>query len=453
MTLSNTNPNNFLVSALTDYQVLDHAYKGSDGFKDGGYLTPHWREKGDRYQRRRNDCWYLNVFKPIIDAHVESIYKIAPKRELNSDVLEEIEKDIDGKGNSANVFFKRSTRQATLQGKHYILVDNVENPETNKAKAIEERSLPYVVMINRDRVEEDETEYDKFGNILKIKYSIKSKNEQGEEITNFKIWTPSEWVLENEEGKVIEGGSNNLGIVPIVEYFQVDSEDKAPQSDFFHVAKAAFRVFNLTSNIQEQEDNQMYSILTLPKDGKNQKNLGTSNALTFHPDARKGPDYIAPNVEPIKVLIENVASLVVKMYDMSSLAIIKGLANASGESKRWDYEKTETVLAGRAMAAEIAEVQVWNIIQKYLNLKNDIGVTYTRKFTFVDADKEIEKALSLLEMNLGPVGNAEVKKVSAFTTLNYIDSERMELINDSIDEQAKEDEKNIDLFDDSVDGE
>ena len=85
---------------------------------------------------------------------------------------------------------------------------------------------------------------------------------------------------------------------------QVDFITKA---EFFQVAKASHRLYNLTSNIQEQEDNQMFPILTLPKDGREQKTLGTNNALLFPPSASKGPEYIAPSVDPINTLIQNLS--------------------------------------------------------------------------------------------------------------------------------------------------
>jgi len=439
MSLDDTARGNIVYSDLEDYNILKDAYDGGEGFKDGTYLTPHWRESATRYNRRRNDCWYLNVFKPIINAHTDSIYKTEPQRDLNNVELEAISQDADGKGNSANVFFKRATREATLQGKTYILVENSTNPETNRAAALEKRDLPYLVLITRNRVEEEDTVYDKFGNILQIKYWIKKKVE-GKEKKFYKTWTIEAWFLSDEEEKIIESGVNELGVVPIVQYYGTDTDELNPMSDFFQVAKAAHRVFNLTSNIQEQEDNQMYSILTLPRSGKDQKSLGTSNALTFDPASSKGPSYITPGVEPIKVLVENLAALVVTMYDMSNLAIIKSTSNTSGESKRWDYEKTETVLSGRALSAENTEQQTWRMIQLYLGLSNDISVRYTRKFTFIDAEKEVQKALDLLEMNLGAVGNAEVKKISVHNAFNYIPEDTTELIFDSIDEQAKEDE-------------
>jgi len=450
MALDDTVVGNIDFATLTDYEILDHAFNGSDGFKSGEYIVPHWRERGQRYQTRKNNAWYLNVFKPIINAHVDSLYKTEPQRDIQSDILSRIEKDIDKKGNSANVFFKRATREATLQGKTYILVENSVNPDTNKASAIENRDLPYLVLITKNRVDEDKTEYDKFGNLLKIRYYTK-RMVNGEELKTWKTWTREKWWVESEKGDIQDDGDNKLGVIPIIQYYGTDSDDLNPISDFFQVAKAAHRLYNLTSNVQEQEDNQMYAVLTLPKtSSKDQETLGTSNALVFDPKASKGPAYISPPVEPIKILIENMARLVVTMYDMSNLAIIKSQSQTSGESKRWDYEKTETVLSGRALSAENMENQVWKMIQLYFGGGEEVEVSYTRKFTFIDAEKEIQKAIDLMEMNLGPVGNAHVKKISVYNAFQYVGKDTMEEIQESIDEQAKVEETNPNNFIDDV---
>jgi len=432
---------------ITDYDFLDQAYNGTGGFKKGEYITPHWREKDFRYERRQKDAYYPNILKPIITGHVEPLFKTEPIRDLGEDeFLLKIQEDCDNKGNSINIFMKRQTREARLQGKVYILVENSSKPETNKARAIKNRSLPYLVAITKNRVDEDSVLYDDFGNISEITYSIVSqeKDDKGklQNVTTYKTWSSDSWILKSAKGEELGEGENKLGFVPIVQYYGVDEDNVSPQSDFYHIAKANHRLYNVTSNIQEQEDNQMYPVLTLPKSGGSQQNIGTASGLEFSPDAKKGPAYISPPVDPIKVLAENAANLIIKMYDMANLAIIKSVAGTSGESKRWDYERTETALSGTALQAENTELNIWNVIQKYLAKTIDISITYSRKFTFVDSDQEIQNALDILSMNLGPAGNAEIKKVSVKNAIPYIPNEKAEIINESIDDQAKIEDQN-----------
>ena len=86
----------FRQSIFDKYSLLDDAYRGSGGFETGNYLIPHTAESAEKYARRKQMSYYINFIKPIIDSHVNPIFKSEPVRDGMSEIFELFTKNVDG---------------------------------------------------------------------------------------------------------------------------------------------------------------------------------------------------------------------------------------------------------------------------------------------------------------------------------------------------------------------
>ena len=89
------------------YKLLDDAYRASGIFETGDALIPHPRETAEKYVRRKNMSYFINYVKPIVDAHINLIFKNEPVRQNTSSTYDLFLNDVDGNGTSLTRFMKK----------------------------------------------------------------------------------------------------------------------------------------------------------------------------------------------------------------------------------------------------------------------------------------------------------------------------------------------------------
>lgn len=102
------------------YELLDNSYRASGGFETGEYLIPHPSEKESKYVRRKNMSYFINYVKPIVDAHVNPIFKSEPIRSGASTIFSLFEDDVDGNNTTLTRFMKKAAIRAKLHGVEFI---------------------------------------------------------------------------------------------------------------------------------------------------------------------------------------------------------------------------------------------------------------------------------------------------------------------------------------------
>lgn len=431
------------------YQFLNDSYDGTGGYVTGAYLIPHTREEEMRYNRRVLSMYYLNYIRPIVNSHVNPIWRVEPTREFNPDqITEEFINDVDGRGHDINSFMKRSGHFAKLHGKTFIVVDNFSDVPDNLAAVVEERKFPYSILVTADRVRT--WKQDRFGNLIEFSYvepkdGVTGSNEANsitltidkDQDKNVRVWTPEEWRIETTGGEFIKGGENPLGYVPVVEYASVESEDFLPASEFFQISKMNFRLFNLLSEIQEIESNQMYPVLTIPSNNNKDYALGSQNGLMFDPEAPR-PDYIAPPSDPIKTLMANAEIMVRNIHTMAGLTYTQSVSNLSAESKKWDFEKTESMLKAFSQRSQSAEEAIVFIFEDWMDINTNYQVDYSQEFGVASLTDELERAVESLQLPLGANAAAEVTKKYIMKEFAFADDKTKEILEESIDNEAQD---------------
>ena len=441
-----------------EYSFLNNCFNGSGGFFDNSYIFPHVREEEYRYYRRKVQAYYLNLFKPLVNANTLPLFKIEPARTYTENnqaktMIQMFLDDCDLKGNSLNTFMKHSLQRGHIDGVAYILVDNFSEVPKDVKSTLENRAIPYLTIIKAGNLVD--FELDDHGRLISFTYFHSfRKDENGETDFNDPIHKriTNYYFVDVEITKVLETNlkdgvrpdvreieetrvENKIGVIPIVPINTVDVYKFLPYSNFYNIGRMGYRLFNLISEQQEQESNTMYPILAKPSDGSpNRLVTGTGNGLTYDKDASP-PSYISPDVAPIQVLQSSEKLLIEKMFVSANMTFMTDSSNVSAEAKKWAFERTSTALNEFSLMMEDAEKKIFALFDMYLNIDSEFQVKYNRKFGILDVEQELAQVIELLSIeNLGEKGKAEIVKDFIDNYFSFSSNEFIEALKDSIDD-------------------
>lgn len=238
---------------VNKYKLLDDAYRGSGGFENGDYLVPFPVEKADKYARRQDLAYYINFIKPIIDSHVNPIFKSDPVRDNMTDTFKLFLKNVDGNNTTLTRFMKKAAIRAKLHGVEFIVIDAPKVDPTiklTKKKIAEERLYPYLYLVSPSQV--SKYSRDKFGRLISITYTVQNEtvDENGETVTVTEIWTWTDTVCKKTVNKETETFQNTIGKIPVIPLYGVlnATDDLIPQSDLYGIARSSYTLYNQLSN-------------------------------------------------------------------------------------------------------------------------------------------------------------------------------------------------------------
>lgn len=244
---------NYTAGNINKYKLLDDAYRGSGGFEDGTYLVPFPVEKGDKYARRQDLAYYINFIKPIIDSHVNPIFKSDPVRDNMSDTFKLFLNNVDGNNTTLTRFMKKAAIRAKLHGVEFIVIDAPKvdpNIRLTKKQVEEERLYPYLYLVSPSQV--SKYARDKFGRLISITYNVQNEiiDENGDSKSITETWTWTESICKKQVGDEVEIVENNIGKIPVIPLYGVlnATDDLIPQSDLYGIAKSSFTLYNQLSN-------------------------------------------------------------------------------------------------------------------------------------------------------------------------------------------------------------
>jgi hypothetical protein len=402
---------------IDDNDLLRHAYFGTDGFADGGFLFRHRREDDEQYGFRRMLAYYLNYTAPVVNSHVDPVFKDPATRDYTgagSSLWETYAENVNGAGTEIGDFMKMAGLSAKLFGGCVIITDNKAEQPATVAEVLQTRALPYSYIVTPDRI--TDFEIDALGVLVSISYTEAEIGEDGKRTneTLIRKWTRQAWAL-YRDSKLIRGEDHNLGRVPatILLSRKLDPGAVKPPSEFLSVARTNLHIYQLCSWLAEIHANQTFAILTYPVVGKAPESLtlGTNNALAFNGEGRHAPEWKAPPADPAKSLQDQIDRLIQEIYRMASLSYVTGTKQASsGVAKAWDFEKTNQALTDLAQNCEAAEKDLADLFALWTGQALAYTCSYPREFALADIAQELADAQAVLDMTLGQEVKVEVAK-------------------------------------------
>lgn len=406
------------------YKLLDDAYRGSGGFEDGSYLIPHPVENADKYSRRQDMSYYINYVKPLVDAHVNPIFKTSPSRENTSNTYSLFVKDVDGAGTSLTRFMKKAAIRAKLHGVEFIVMDmdNIdEDTIVTKKDVIENRLYPYLYLVSPDAVTQWLT--DKFGKLIYFSYTIQNNSVDTEgnivNETESCIWTLNTCkIVHGDNEKTF---TNNLGMIPVVPLYGTlnDSDDLIPQSDFYPIARSNLTLYNACSELRERNRAQAFSLLTYPigqdddyDSGREGIETGTNDVLLYKSGGQQ-PAWITPPTDSSDIIQNEIDGIKREIYRMAEMqfATQEQVSNVSGLAKSYDNQQLYQTVSELAQGCQEAEYKIAKLFSIYMSEDmSNINIIYNQEFGIVDSTEVLTNATQALSLNISKSFNEEMKK-------------------------------------------
>lgn len=418
-----------------DWQFYIDSYTGKGGFEDGSYLIRYPRESDDKFRRRKELAVYPNYVKKIVDTYVSHLFKQAPIRETTPE-YESFIQNVDKQGTYIDDFMRRLSKLSLIFGTVLVVIDRPRGKARTKLEEKELGLSPYAVI--KLPYEVESVELDEYGNISRIVFK---------ENKYFRVFTDMHWIIskDNEGKQVIDSGSHELGIVPVVPVRWTDPVlpfDIFSPSFIQDIAQINFDLYNAVSELREILRNITFPVLTLPIRDETTANqlsnltIGTENFIPFNPDGGGKPDFIAPPPEPAQIYLNYIQFLISQMYKIVNLEFALGAQSGkSGVSLEFEFQQINSLMAGIALHLEQAEYKIAGIVAKWNGEEDFNGkIEYNKDFSFKDLERELKNAMDALSLQISQTFDAELKKKMAREILgDYVDEKMLRRIDKEVE--------------------
>lgn len=383
------------VHQLSKYDFMDHTYNGTHGYEDCRYLVPSIREVF--YERRRKMSYYVNIFKPIIDAMINPVFNGNIERTHNGDVrCDQFIANCDNAGTSLTTFVKNSITTARLDSITFVVVENFPAGQISEDESIniQTRTMPYVYEKTPQEVHAWTT--NRQGGLTSITFCDRVEPIEGSQANKrhyYRYFDSDMWreyyvdnPVSNKESisVVSDKGSHGLGtipVIPVLNFARSSNLKVMPTPEFYNLAYLCFSLFQKESQVVMGELYQTFSLLYVSNWGRTALQAGPTNFMDCGPDAKFPPGYAAPPQEGLKTVIGNCERLKEEIRNEAQQNGITGLKESqSGLAKQWDFETKAVVLKETAVAGQELEYKIFALVEKYLNTQFGIVINYPMNF-------------------------------------------------------------------------
>lgn len=412
---------------------LHATYVGGRAYRAIDALDQYPRELPVIYEARKARAYYHNLQAAVIDAYVSEVYKRDPVREPG-DVDEEadgdtelgpamnaFQKDATGSGESLTRFVKEQMTFALAAERSYVLVD------------VSESGLPYAHAVHpANLLDFSRDRYGSYLWALIAEEAVTDDDPFTERVVErqYRLWTPSEWTLYDSNAAIKDSGSNDAGVVPLVEIPGV--EVSLPVYDIALLVK---RIYNLGSQLDEILVNQTFSQMYMQGEGVEDETgaqvsadvspitVSTGRVLQLPLETNMPPGFIAPGDGPANTHILERDKLEAAVFRMAGLERRDpdAIAPQSGVAKAYDFRETNSRLVSLAQLAERTEESIFELVNAY-GVSGDVNVSYGKDFNVENFVELLDSHIKIQDAKL-PV---EVKRRSAMNVAMAIAEEATE---------------------------
>lgn len=430
------------------YELLDNSYRASGGFETGDYLIPHPSEKAEKYVRRKNMSYFINYVKPVVDAHVNPIFKTEPIREGMSSTFSLFENDVDGKKTTLTRFMKKAAIRAKLHGVEFIVVDMEQVEEDRiltEKDVVDQRLYPYLYLVSPSQVTNWYT--DKLGRLVSITYTIDNYviDKNGNAVNKPEIWTWTTTVCKKTVDGDTQTFQNPVGIIPIIPLYGAinDSNNLIPQSDLYAIARTNHALYNACSELRERNRAQAFSLLTYPiadeddyENGDEPLRYGTADMILYRGGTGEKPEFITPPSDSSDIIMNEINFCIKEIYRMASLQMLTGVNqyNVSAAAKTQDNQQLYQNISELGQGLQEVEKKIATVFGRYMGEDmSNFAVVYNSQYGPVNTTTTLANATTALTMNISEDYNVEMKKQVVRATLKDMDQKIVENLVDSVD--------------------
>lgn len=420
------------------YEFLSNSYHGTGGYRNGRYLVPHSREMF--YKTRQSLSYYRNFTKPITRAMYQPVFADQVPRQVspNSSIFGRFLKNVDNRGTGMQEYMESATRLSRLHGVTFIVMENFPAdvmPQTLGA-AQEARVFPYVY--TQQAVSVEDFEADRFGNIEWIAFYDSIRKVGGKEERIYRLWNREYSVLVRKRANTDKSAVglskfeevsppviHGLGTVPVIPVYTNIPDDATnilPDPPLYDIARINWAIYNKDSEIRDLERAQGFSLLVVQDDSGGELTVGSTNIIFVPTTASNMPQYISPDSNILKGLVENSEKLREDLFRIAEQLGVYGTAKeSSGVALGYRFFAHESVLKYTAVVASSTEDKIAELFRLYTGTDFSYETEYPQEFQAIDLGGEADSLDKYLMQDLTP--EARTLALQKYTRLILGDQE------------------------------
>jgi len=407
-----------------------------EGF-DSSYLVQFSREHEDKYKNRQDLSYCVNYIKPKAKQFVSYLAQRRVNRNTNNNLLKLMINDVDKKGNSIDMFMQGFAINAKVRGANLCVVDMPKKTPSNLKDQIDTRTVPYFVEVLPENIHSYKLDEFGFFEWIIIELFIDKTEPFGnvEKEKIYRYYDKTEWKVLDKDEKVLESGVHNVGKCPIVAFSESGFFPNV--GEFSQIADIQKRLMNLRSELDEILRGQTFSLLAYNienSDDIEDLNVGVNNVLMYK---NNPPSFIAPPDAPAKVYQDEINRLESLIEKIAHTDVVESTGVESGMSKRYRFQSLNSSLIDFSSKLESFERQCFDIACRWLEITNDVEISYPKDFNIKDIQSEIQSADALFNYNLGKTYESIKKEQLALMDLDGLEESQVEQIKKEIEELSQ----------------
>lgn len=441
-------------STAQRYQFIGHAlaadgpFRPSVSFDANGraslsgasYLVQYPRESDAKYARRCEVAWYASPLAAACSRFVGYISTRAPTREYPHDLFAVMADDVDGKGNSIEVFWHQFMTQAKARGSLLLLVDMPAALAPNLAAQMQTRSVPFWTVIAPELITDFAVGED--GKFDFAEFSGNFSAGDGERIPCVWHFDRSSWWATDEKDKAkLAEGEHRLGECPLLIF--TEGGDFPHFGPFAAIADLSKRLFNLDSELDEILRSQTFSLLTMqvPDDATNEQKMaaakvagetiGTNNLMAH---TGTTPAFIAPPDGPARVYLDRIDKLRGQI-DEIGLSVATVNQAESGIAMQMRFQTINAELSRFSTRIEDLERRAWDMSRRWLGMQKMPTIHWPRDFNVADVQVELKILADMQAAGMPAEVIAEQQKRIVALQFGGLDQGRVDEVTRAIDER------------------
>jgi len=301
------------------------------------------------------------------------------------------------------VFFAECAAELIGLGKCWVLTDSTPD-------------RPVSVIINRENVRD--WAYSTAGDLEFVIYdsereSINESTFERKTINQRILWTKKEKIVFEQNGKDewtrnnVLSTVNNLGYIPMRDAWM----GREAWSVIDVPSKLQVNMLNLDSELRSIIRKQALTILTMPREARDQVEILSSQTVLFIDKDSYQPQWVAYPAQSLDAHFEYSKSLTQRIIDIGNESKSNSMIAESGISKAWSFLDVETVLNMASNALDGLFKQIlfdwasWRDADKSI-----INFGLVRDFDVKDLKEDLEIALKAFTLNLGKTAHTDIRK-------------------------------------------
>lgn len=408
------------------------AYEGGDEYLDQ-FLFRHEKERQADFMRRRERAFYPNHVKAVIDTYAAHLYREPIPRSSDSEILQAFWQDIDLLDSTADDLWESAAQLVQRDGRCAIVVDRFDpdgGEAATRAQELEAGRRPYAYTVeSEDIVDWDVDRVGRFHWVVIREVADVERgwlDEHPGTTYQYRVWTPSEWILYRPQGDDEDGGETKfvevdraehpVGRVPVVFAFwgRRGGVEPVSESAIKDLAPMNRRLTNLYSLIDEQIYQHVFNILAAPQstyDSLKSTEWGASGVVPYADDVANPPHYIGPDVSQIEAIHKQIEKTEGTIRQLSGLGRVnEETAHVqTGIALSYLTMDKDALLAQFAQQMERKEAEVDDLALRWMDDSSEVEREYPQSFDPREVEDELEAALQFEGLN--PGGQAHVENV------------------------------------------